>query len=780
MSTTITLPFSKASLTLDKSGRLTSLSYGNLQNIPPHPFLQIGLNGKLLAPLSLSEKGGQLVFIFNGEREVTLSPLPKKNYTVFTVTLVKGDFDHLIIGPILTSEAKIIGDIVGVVQGESYAVGIQALNDKTLAGFPAEYPKNEYVSNEDISKISVAPMLYSCSAAYKAEINGQRGSLLQLYCENRSRTRKKEMVSFRDVDTAPMLNHSDASIQGCSFALFCCKKENVLNIIGEIEIEEQLPHPMLNGEWVKTSRFAMQSYLIAEFNEGNFDFLIDCTKKAGFEYLYHPEPFVSWGHFPLRSDCFVNGDDSLKAFCERALERSVRIGLHTLSSFTSTNDSYVTPIPHKELAKLGGEELASDLSAEANELFTAHSELFKRVTSLQAVQIGDELIRYSQAEAGKLTGCIRGEFGTKAASHKKGEIVYLLCDHPYKVFFPNLTLQEEYTKRLYELFKYTGAAQISFDGLEGCAATGEDEYAVNRFCQDFYKGCNNPSLINDASRLNHNLWHMNTRMNWGEPWGANMREGMIEYRIKNQDFYRRNLFPRMLGWFLIRKADRRFEASPPEDIEWALSMAAGFDAGFALSTSSDILSVNGCTDELLSLIKGWETLRIRDVFSEEQKKMLCDPNTEWHLEFDNNTYLVYPLFISKPFVCDLLELQPGQPGGADWILINPYQAQQYELRVKVEGNGEIHNPAFITKQGMLKFNCSVKGGQYLWYRSSKAYITDRNYRIIEYVTKQGEGIVDMGQQLFSISCEFSGEEGPEVNVKVFTRDNPIIFTDLSV
>ena len=167
-----------------------------------------------------------------------------------------------------------------------------------------------------------------------------------------------------------------------------------------------------------------------------------------------------------------------------------------------------------------------------------------------------------------LIGCQRGVEGTEVTVHEEGQPVHLLCDHPYRVFFPNIALQDAYSQRIGDLMRKTGAVQISFDGLEGCEATGEDAYAVNKFVSSCWEQWERTDIINDASRLNHNLWHIHTRMNWGEPWGAKMREGMLEYRIKNQDFYKRNLFPRMLGWFLIRKADRKFEATPPEDIEW--------------------------------------------------------------------------------------------------------------------------------------------------------------------------------------------------------------------
>ena len=45
-----------------------------------------------------------------------------------------------------------------------------------------------------------------------------------------------------------------------------------------------------------------------------------------------------------------------------------------------------------------------------------------------------------------------------------------------------------------------------------------------------------------------------------------MRTEQMANRIKNQNFFQRNLFPRMFGWFLIRLVDREFECSTLEDV----------------------------------------------------------------------------------------------------------------------------------------------------------------------------------------------------------------------
>jgi hypothetical protein len=86
-------------------------------------------------------------------------------------------------------------------------------------------------------------------------------------------------------------------------------------------------------------------------------------------------------------------------------------------------------------------------------------------------------------------------------------------------------------------------------------------------------------VINDASNPGHCFWCIYTRMNWGEPWHARFRESQTEYRLKNQDCFRRSVMPCMLGWFNMTRQTRR------EDVEWLLARAAGFDAGFALNTS---------------------------------------------------------------------------------------------------------------------------------------------------------------------------------------------------
>ena len=206
--------------------------------------------------------------------------------------------------------------------------------------------------------------------------------------------------------------------------------------------------------------------------------------------------------------------------------------------------------------------------------------------SLKTVQIGRELIRYgsvSEEEPWRWLKCRRGAYQTEAASHTKGVSVAKLMDHAYKVFLTDAELSLEVARRLADLFNQTGLRQISFDGLEGNWSTGMGQYGRTLFVTTWYDHLDDRlrgKVITDASNPGHYFWHIYTRMNWGEPWYAGFRESQTEYRLKNQDYFRRNLMPCMLGWFNMTGQ------TSLEDIEWLLARAAGFGRGVCVEYRS--------------------------------------------------------------------------------------------------------------------------------------------------------------------------------------------------
>lgn len=738
------------------------------------PLVTACTDGKLVLPIQVKSKGKRLMLTMNDQQTITLSYKETPHCVTLEATDVPDAYDAILFGPVRVNIHEVVGDIVGVVQGKGVALGIQSMNIKTTAGIPTEYIQivqerfNQHGKSAELSVESTPD--YRLAATELAD-----GAAFQLSARNRTRLETRKVQNLEGALVLPVKG-PDALIEGAKIAIFGCAASDALERIGKIEIEQGLPHPMFADGWSKTSRQAMRSYLISDFSEKDFDFILDKAEKAGFKYVYHPGPFEDWGHFNWSKRFTEKGDEGVKAMVDKAAQRGIAVGVHTLSNFITTNDAYVTPVPTDHLLKQGTLQLVSDLDESQTILTVRKSDLFKLPLTLNTLMIDKELITYAKAEAAgetvTLTGCKRGAFGTVASAHKQETPLYKLWDYPYRTLFPDLELQDAFVDRLVEIYNKTGLEQISFDGLEGCMYTGQDDYATTRFAERFVRGVNH-NVLNDASRLNHFTWHIHTRMNWGEPWGEAMRTGQVENRIKNQKYFARNLFPRMLGWFLIRLADRKFECSTLEDLEWALSESAGFDAGYAMTIHPKTLRKHGEIDKLLEAIKNWDMLREKKCFSAEQMERLKDPATEWHLEKkDAHSFWLYPLSITKHYNCSLGELQPGQPGGADWSVHTPYGGK-FAFRLKVEWEGYIENPQFMTETGTVSFPCRIEPGQYLIYDfDGTARITDRNFNTLRKVTPEGTAELPSGDSHVAFSCSRAGDTEPDVQVRFITRGEP--------
>lgn len=761
---------------IDNNGYFSSIQIEgkDILHTGKYPLVTACIDNKLVTPTKLTSSGNQLKLTMSDGGTISLKHKESEVCITLEVANIPEKYEVLLFGPLAVNINEMVGDVVGVAQGNGVAFGIQALNIKTNAGIPEEYGQlvtQTYGYTGKAAELSVASIPdYKLAAADISD-----GTVFHFSARRRNKQEYRQVQGLNNSLVLPV-EGADGLIKGAKIAFFGSKNTEALARIGEIEQEQGLPHPLFDGEWGKTARAAMKSYLISDFSENNFDMILDKAKIAGFKYVYHSGPFLDWGHFNWDPKFTKSGDEGVRQMVDKAKAEGIAVGVHTLSNFMTTNDAYVTPVPTEHLLKQGVLSLTADLDKDQTEITIKKSSLFDRPMTLNAMQIDQELITYGNTEdKGEtllLKNCKRGAYGTTATAHSQKTPLYKLWDYPYKTLFPDLVLQDKFSDRLAEIMNKTGLCQISFDGLEGCSYTGQDEYANNRFVYRWYNQLNH-NVLNDASRLSHNLWHIHTRMNWGEPWGEAMRTGQVENRIKNQAFFKRNLFPRMLGWFLIRLADRNFECSSLEDLEWALSESAGFDAGYAMTINSNTLRRHGQIDKLLETIKNWDKLREAEAFTEEQKTLLRDPLTEWHLEkVSEENYNLYPLHISKHYRCNLAEMQPGQPGGADWSWESPYESM-YAIRLKVDGDGTIKDPSFTTPKGVIKFPCEISDRQYLLYTfDGKAVVTDKNYNVISEVQPQGKALLPAGSSAVAFSCEQTSEDAPEVIIRYITKGTP--------
>ena len=712
------------------------------------------------------EKADVRVFVKTTEKETHI------NFEVIEVTNNK-KVDLICWGPYSTSINKIISETVGVVRGEEFAIGIQALNIKTLGGYPwnesDRMPQFDIFRENDIHNMhpkTDGSTLYRVEAAKPTET----GSSLQAYCRNRDKERIYEDIHHNKI-VAPIYN--DGGVIGSKIALFGCPVDETLETIGKIEIAEGLPHPIIDGEWVKTSPKASAAYLIAYFTEDDVEDAIELTKKAGLKYLYHyGKTFENWGQFDLYKGEFPNGIAGLKKCVEKAEAEGIKMGTHFLSNFISTNDPYVMPIPDKRLAKVGSSIITEDIDEIQTEILIKEPDFFNQMknNNLKTVVIGDELIRYSKVsdeDPWRLLDCQRGSFKTKASVHKVGEKISKLLDHPYKVFLTNTDLTIEMSKNMAELYNKTGLRQISFDGLEGNRSTGLGTYGESLMPYTWYNSLSDElknHLIIDASRTTHFFWHIYTRMNWGEPWYAGFRESQLDSRMKNQPYFKRNFMPGMLGWFKMTPE------TSIEDVEWLLTRSAAYDAGYAFIVGDSAIEKNGNTDKILELIGYWEEVRIAGLFTEKQKEIMLDINSEYSLLRINEKEFNLHRISSGKFKHEKKVRQPGEPLYSTFDFNNDGAEQTMNFIINAM-NCDISNIIMeIDNYREIKLPATLKAGEIIKYTGgNKAYIYDNNWNMInEFNVSPSSFKVSSGEHNMTFDCNF-GNAGKEAFAKLEIR-----------
>lgn len=772
-------------LTVDASGFVVSLYDKSRQKeyIPRDltaPLLAIRTNGQYINPTGVAQHGNTLKLSFGKNGTADIQAEAKGDYIRFELKTVDypEEIELVIWGPFPTTIHESIGESVGVVKGPHFAVGIQALNVKTLGGYPSEESDIEPAfdifqtsSLEDISEEARTKKQYRGQTAKATDF----GSVLQAYTRNRAKTRK---ISNWDHTHYIAPGYEDGGVIGSAIALFGGPPEDALETIGKIELAEGLPHPLIDGVWAKISPQATASYLILNFDGDNLDDAIKLTKKAGLRYLYHGDPFETWGHFRLKEKAFPQQHKSLKSYVRRAEAQGVELGVHTLSAFITTNDPYVTPVPDARLAKVGQSALTSEITAASEEIPIESPLFFNQLknNTLKAAVIGNEIIRYQAVSAQapwKLIGCVRGAYGTHATPHKKGEIIGKLMDHPYQVFLPDAALAEEIATNLAELFNETGLKQISFDGLEGVWSTGMGQYARALFTETWYDHLHpalKENLINDASNPSHFNWHINTRYNWGEPWYAGFRESQTQYRLMNQDFYHRNLLPAMLGWFSMSTQ------TSIEDTEWLLARAAGFDAGFAFSVNFDAVTKNGQADTIFHAIKHWESARMAGAFNPAQKLRMKDINNEFHLQpVSPGKWLLYPYSVQRHEYQRKIR-QPGEPINSAFEFKNPYEAQVPIVIVNFipdpdGGDAAIEELSIaVSNHDVVKIPVKMASSQRLKLVNEKqVQLFDRNWNLLQTVNLSSPfPKVASGTNNLSIDAVFTGEGLPKLHLEIKT------------
>ena len=558
-------------------------------------------------------------------------------------------------GPIPTTIDKCIGESVGIVRGETFAIGIQALNPKTLGGYPNNADSCDYTSIRQVTdenqyenifeKVESAHRMWG-DAAWRKPF----GSVLQAFTRDRSNPGTFSIMGFDDIPREPI---ADGGIIHSKIAIFGCPVTNALRTIGQIEIAENLPHPVINGEWVKESATAISTYLADTYNAnpgtgGYVDKYLAWATNSHVRTFYFPTPgpFRGVGHYSRFNPGWfpeINGDHGVSNYTvtlDKVVDAGYMVGTHTMSAMISMNDLYVTQVDPR-IKSYGTCTLANDVSpSDTTMTVTALSTNMQgatgRLLRLDTGPASGEIVFYgSKTDLGggnyRLENVLRGRHGTTAHAHSAGTLAHVMWhDTTYDSTSGNGELNMEVARNLADYAHAYNVEILTMDGLEAAWSDGHGEYSRTRYANELYTRLRDAygrtNVVLSGSNAGHYLWHIIGRYEWGDE-SLRLRSGDTRYRNMNQSFYERNLLPKFMGGYLLK------QEYDVDDVEWFCSKAAGFDAGFSIDVVNPT-AVTADSDylDIVNAMKAWVAAREAGAFPHRLKRYLQDSRAEFHIE----------------------------------------------------------------------------------------------------------------------------------------------------
>ncbi|MFE6955742.1 Ig domain-containing protein [Streptomyces sp. NPDC057696] len=635
---TITLTAGYLAVGLDRSGTVVSLvdtrtGRDHVVAGKAAPLVSLVVDGKQVRPTRVSvEQGGTALRFTNRAAGVSIDvrAVAKGGYTSLEAVRAQGpegsDVQTLLWGPLATDVTQTVGESVGVVHDDDFAIGLRPLTDRTEGAWPQEYQDLGWESEvaDNPSKLQVAP-----HEEWSAAGRTPWGSVLRAFTYDYTKERQRATTAGYRIPVGP-LPDGQGRVTGSRIALFGAAPELTPTVLSAVAAGEGLPYPTQNGQWQKTAQASSQSFLVLhDLSTGTLPAATRFAKAAGIDYVYSlPNAVGPWqttGHYQFNSS--LGGSDAGAAAAVKQAEADgVRLGVHTISDFVSTSDAYVTAPADPRLALGGRARLTRPLSATDTTLHVDDNALLGSGPHGQLLRIGDEFVQYTTAtktaDGWEMSGIKRGRWGSAATAHADGATASRVLLNSYNGAIGGEGVIDEIAGRLATAWNTTGIRANSYDGVESASESGWGSYGMARLINGTYeKNDRKDGFITETSRMSSNTWDALTRASWGEVGVTSWDQVFL-----NNDFYQANFLPGMLGWISLKSSEGQVS------IENKMARAAGLNAGVGFQGSvADLTSGGDKALRILDTIKQWEAARNVGAFTEAQRARLRDRTTNWHL-----------------------------------------------------------------------------------------------------------------------------------------------------
>ena len=460
---------------------------------------------------------------------------------------------------------------------------------------------------------------------------------------------------------------------------------NLLDAIEIVELEQGLPHPMLNGVWIKRAPERFASYLmVSSVNQRNVDQVVEFA-KGGFGCVeifwerstptYEPNPQL-----------FPDGLAGMKRVADKVHAAGLQLGLHVMQGMVgwgSKDDPYLTPKADPRLLQDRRATLAARLEPKATEIRIQESTALWPESG--DMLLDGEIIRYAKRLPSGFAACQRGLYGTRVvpqqAGTRLGHLVNCFPIWGFTVYCPDVksTMIDEICGRLAHVFNEVGADMSYFDGGEEIAVQPPYWRNQGRFVLGVQARLKKPVIVEGNALYTHLSWHVITRGGPSfDPIYFGRRPYTLRFKGQNPAQWANNLLTGDVGWFAPHCHSPTTDAVTPDEVMLLCLKALGGKAPISFEIDADHLWDNKRMPEMLQIIRECDELKRRSYFTEAACAELAKPMAEHLLErAADGGWQIRPLRFGPAQVVDA-----SRPGASRWTYANPHGEQRPWLRIR--------------------------------------------------------------------------------------------------
>ncbi|MBT2562836.1 hypothetical protein J7E50_24225 [Pedobacter sp. ISL-68] len=634
---------------------------------------------------------------------------PKAKYfklTLLSLTNRKG-IDVIEWGPVHTSINNLFGEIIGVARDTSaavnYSIGMMALNDNTLGGKAETIgdaaPFQYVVHSPDTKRFPLPVNLHEGQVftlggngisdvafyahkepwyriMYGNAANVGKNGRISLSYQSRDRGFEREVYfSLIPNMAANIPNHLQVQALpgvdyiGSSVALWGSPDSTaLLDVIQKIVLTEKLPHPTINGKWIKDPAAFVPDLLTS----GNLnDSTISYASRLGFKTisLYDQgflradrgnQGYIDGRNFEKKPIKLTGRSVSHKEFSDMAAKQGISIGRTPITTALAPGTMDASPIPSDSLCYQQKRLLVKNISVADTVILVDNPIYLDEIASweghcanLNMVKIGKELIHYmgvSKEKPYRLLNVKRGYWKTTASNHSDGDAIYKLqvtVNYGYDGLIPNMQLQDKIAEHFAEICKINGLSYYDFDGQEFLFNNGHGYYSAKRFFGKMFEKAAQlgvPYIRFTGATLSEGSWHYQSIWNVGggknlydaetREWGSTTSQGK-----DLRDVCYANYFPVGMGGNFPINAK-----SKVEEYEHIQAVSVGVGTTYSLKVSQKDVESCPQKDAIFKVIRTWENARAANAFPRSVKMQLADPANSWQLEqVDDNKWKLYSI-----------------------------------------------------------------------------------------------------------------------------------------